>query len=108
MLDAQAREMMLLPEDTDLVAFWQKVLEYNPDNADVLERLGKTCLYEDKDEKGIEYIKQAIRLNPGENILHLDIARYYMYQYGGLGRAHQVFGPDLTALLEELNRTLAA
>ncbi|MFC1761027.1 type I restriction-modification enzyme R subunit C-terminal domain-containing protein [Planctomycetota bacterium] len=29
-------------------------------------------------------------------------------QYGGLGRAHQVFGPDLTALLEELNRTLAA
>ena len=29
-------------------------------------------------------------------------------QYGGLGRAHQVFGPDIVKLLEELNRTLAA
>ena len=29
-------------------------------------------------------------------------------QYGGLGRAHQVFGADLVELLEELNRTLAA
>jgi tetratricopeptide (TPR) repeat protein len=78
-LGAQAREMML-PEDTDLVAFWQKVLEDNPGNADVLERLGKAYLYEDKDEQGIQYIKQAIRLNPEKNILHLDIARYYMYQ----------------------------
>lgn len=29
-------------------------------------------------------------------------------QYGGLGRAHQVFDADLGELLEELNRTLAA
>jgi len=29
-------------------------------------------------------------------------------QVGGLGRAHQVFDPDLTALQEDLNRTRAA
>ena len=78
-LGAQAREMML-PEDTDVIAFWQTVLKDNPGNADVLERLGKACLYEDKDERGIKYIKETIRLNPAKNILYLDIARYYMYQ----------------------------
>jgi len=78
-LGAQAREMML-PEGTDLIVFWQKVLESNPGNADVLERLGKACFYEDRDEQGIDYIKQAIQLDAGKNILHLDIARYYMYQ----------------------------
>ena len=78
-LGAQAREMML-PEGTDLIVFWQRVLESNPGNADVLERLGKACFYEDKDEQGIDYIKQAIQLDAGKSILHLDIARYYMYQ----------------------------
>ena len=29
-------------------------------------------------------------------------------QQGGLGRAHQLFGADLPALLEELNEVLAA
>ncbi len=78
-LGAQAREMMM-PEGADLVAFWQKVLENNPNNADVLERLGKACFYEDKAEQGINYLKQAIQLDVGKNILHLDIARYYLYQ----------------------------
>jgi tetratricopeptide (TPR) repeat protein len=78
-LGAQAREMML-PEGTDRVAFWQRVLESNPGNADVLERLGKAYLYEGKDDQGINYVKQAIQLDSGKNILHLDIARYYMYQ----------------------------
>lgn len=76
---AQARELML-PEDSDLIAFWQKVLKKNPNNADVLDRLGKAYFYEQKPEKGIEYLKQAIKLDAGKNTLHLDIARYYMYQ----------------------------
>jgi len=78
-LGAQAREMML-PEGTNLIVFWQKVMQGNPGNADVLERLGKACFYEDKDKQGIDYITQAIQLDAGKNILHLDIARYYMYQ----------------------------
>ncbi|MBC8206248.1 MAG: hypothetical protein ISR85_04145 [Kiritimatiellales bacterium] len=76
---AQARELMM-PEGSDLIAFWQKVLAQHPDNADVLDRLGKACFYEDKPEQGIEYLKKAIQLDAGKNTLHLDIARYYMYQ----------------------------
>ena len=66
-LGAQAREMML-PEGTDTIAFWQKVLENNPDNADVLDRLGKACFYDDKAEQGIKYLKKAIELDAGKTL----------------------------------------
>jgi tetratricopeptide (TPR) repeat protein len=78
-LGAHAREMML-PEGADTIAFWEKVLVQHPDNADVLERLGKANFYAQKPGQGIEYLKQAMRLDATKNILHLDIARYYMYQ----------------------------
>lgn len=76
---AMAREMML-PDDADRIAFWKKVLEENTDNADVLERLGKAYLYEQKEDEGIPYLNEAMRIDPGKATLHLDIGRHYMYQ----------------------------
>ncbi len=78
-LGAQARDLML-QDDADRVAFWKTVLDGNPDNADVIERLGKACLYADQTEKGIDYLEQAIQMDQDKNTVHLDIARHFMYQ----------------------------
>lgn len=74
---AKAREM-LLPDDADKVEFWQKVLDNNPEDADVLERLGKAYLYQDKVEQGAKYLEEAMRVEPGKEILLLDLARYHL------------------------------
>ncbi|HEY5621017.1 MAG TPA: tetratricopeptide repeat protein [Pontiella sp.] len=76
---AMAREI-IMPDDADYIAFWTEVLENNRNNTDVLERLGKAYLYKNQPEQGIEYLKEAIRMDAGKNSLHLDIGRYYMYQ----------------------------
>ena len=74
---AKAREL-LLPYDADRVEFWQKVLENNQDDADVLEQLGKAYLYQDKVEQGVNYLEEAMRTDPEKEILLLDLARYHI------------------------------
>ena len=74
---AKAREL-LLPDDADRLEFWQKVLENNQDNADVLEQLGKAYLYQDKVEQGVEYLEEAMKTDPEKEILLLDLARYHI------------------------------
>ena len=74
---AKAREL-LLPDDADRLEFWQKVLENNQDNADVLEQLGKAYLYQDKVEQGVKYLEEAMKTDPEKEILLLDLARYHI------------------------------
>ena len=74
---AKAREL-LLPDDADKVEFWQKVLENNQCNADVLEQLGKAYLYQDNVEQGVKYLEEAIKTDPEKEILLLDLARYHI------------------------------
>ncbi len=73
----KAREL-LLPYDADRVEFWQKVLENNKDNADVIEQLGKAYLHQDNVKQGVKYLEAAMKMNPEKNILLLDLARYYI------------------------------
>lgn len=73
---AKARELRL-PEDADRVAFWQKVVESNPGNADALEQLGKAYLYQENSDQGTKYLEDAMSADPGRKLLLLDLARYY-------------------------------
>ncbi len=76
-LGAKARELRL-PNDADRVEFWQEVLAENPDNADVLEQLGKAFLYKDDVEQGANYLEEALTADPTRQLLLLDLARYHM------------------------------
>ena len=77
-IGAKAR-VFLMSEDADYIEFWKKILEKHQNNAMVLEELGKTYLRMGKTEDGIKYIQDAMEVNPDLSLLHLDIARYYIY-----------------------------
>jgi tetratricopeptide (TPR) repeat protein len=70
---------ILLPEEADSVGYWQKVLDKHEGNAEVLGELGRAYLYIDQVEDGIKCFEEAASINPGQNILFLDLARYHTY-----------------------------
>lgn len=75
---AKARAI-LMPEETDYIGYWQKVLEKHEGNAEVLRELGRTYLFKDQVEDGVKCFEEAVRIDPGQNILILDLARYHAY-----------------------------
>jgi tetratricopeptide (TPR) repeat protein len=79
---AKARAI-LLPEKADSVEYWQKVLEKHEGNAEVLRELGRAHLFKDQVEEGIKCFEEAVRIDPGQNILFLDLARYHTYKVLG-------------------------
>ena len=73
---AKAR-VILLPEETDIVDYWQKVLEKHERNAEVLKDLGRAYFIEDRAEEGTKCFEEAVQIDPDQNVLILDLARYY-------------------------------
>ena len=73
---AKARAI-LLPEEADYVGYWQKVLEKHEGSAEVLRELGRAHLFKDQTEDGVKCFEEAVRIDPGQNILLLDLARYH-------------------------------
>lgn len=78
---AKARAI-LLPEGADHIEYWQKVLEKHEGNAEVLRELGRAYLFKDQAEDGAKCFEEAVKIDPGQNLLFLDLARYH----GGKGR----------------------
>jgi tetratricopeptide (TPR) repeat protein len=76
---AKARSI-LLPEDADKVAYWENILSQHPGNAEVLEELGKSCLYSERFAEGIGYLHEAIEADPRKKVLLLDLARCHVYR----------------------------
>lgn len=74
---AKARAM-LLPDDADAIDFWKGILKQHEGNAEVLEELGRNCLYEDKIEEGVKYLEAAVEADPSKTVLLLDIGRYHL------------------------------
>ena len=74
---AKAREL-LMPEDADYVAFWNEIIENNPENADALQALGRIYLFMENIDEATNYYQEAIDLDPSKNVLYLDLGRYYM------------------------------
>lgn len=73
---AKARAI-LMPEEADYVGYWQKVLEKHEGNAEVLKELGRTYLFKGQVDDGVKCFEEAVRIDPGQNILILDLARYH-------------------------------
>jgi len=75
---AKARAL-LMPEEADYIGYWQKVLEKHEGNAEVLRELGRHYLFKDQVEDAVKCFEDAVRIDPGQNTLILDLARYHVY-----------------------------
>lgn len=73
---AKARAL-LLPDEADTVDYWQKVLEKHEGNAEVLKDLGRAYLFKNRAEEGTKCFEEAVQIDPEQNVLFLDLARYY-------------------------------
>jgi tetratricopeptide (TPR) repeat protein len=102
-IGAKARELCL-PKDVDRVEFWQEVLANTPNNADVLEQLGKAHLYKDDVEQGTNYLEEALQIDPRRSLLLLDLARYHIIT---ARRDAQLIDTALPLAEELINRYLS-
>lgn len=68
---------VLLPDEADPVEYWQKILEKHEGNAEVLKDLGRAYLFKDRAEEGTTCFEEAVQIDPEQNVLILDLARYY-------------------------------
>jgi len=73
---AKARAI-LLPDEADIVDYWQKVLEKHEGNAEVFKDLGRAYLFKNQAEEGTKCLEEAVQIDPEQNVLILDLARYY-------------------------------
>jgi tetratricopeptide (TPR) repeat protein len=71
-------EELLLPDEIDRVAYWTSILNEYPGEAAVIEQLGKAYLYDNQVEEGMRQLELAYETAPGNHLLLLDIARFYL------------------------------
>jgi tetratricopeptide (TPR) repeat protein len=70
---------ILASEDFEFVKYWGDLLEKDKDNPKLLTEAGKACLYAEDPGKAESYFEQSIKLDPNNNIMILNLARYHMY-----------------------------
>lgn len=68
----------LAPEETDQVAFWKEYQILHGENPDVFKEIGIACLYNEDPVNANLFFSKAIALDSSEQILWLDMGRYYM------------------------------
>jgi type I restriction enzyme R subunit len=91
-------------QDNELVPFPEKVNANFNAWLSSQEKGGKR--FTDEQRRWLEMIRDHIAANLSIEIDDFELAPFT--QDGGLGKAHQVFGDGLDAIIEELNGTLAA
>lgn len=69
----------LLPENSDLVKYWENFLAADKKNPELLMEVGKAYLIKDDPKNAERYYNEAKKLDPSKNILILDLARYHVY-----------------------------
>ena len=74
---AKAR-LILLPETTDLVAYWKKYIETNGECCKSLKELGVSYLMKQNIQEASVCFDKAIALDKSQNIRILDLARFHM------------------------------
>jgi tetratricopeptide (TPR) repeat protein len=77
-IQALRANVFLLPEDANLVEYWEEAYKNNDKNAIVCAELGKAYLLYGDLEEGREHIMEAYKLNPDNCDLLLDLARATM------------------------------
>ncbi|NQV01171.1 MAG: hypothetical protein HQ542_00865, partial [Bacteroidia bacterium] len=78
--DFYAAKAKLVLNPGDEVAFWQDWLSTHDTTPEVLREIGIAYLYQEDIDQTKTYFKQAMLLDSTQNILLLDISRYYMFQ----------------------------
>ena len=58
---------------------WEALREHQPDDADVLEELGKAYLRAERIDEAVACFDEAIRLDPAQRMLLLDLGRHHMF-----------------------------
>ena len=71
-------KLSLAGDKADPVDFWTKYLSAHKSDANIQKELGRACLYKDDPGQAAKYFNEAIKLDPSENILLLDLARYHI------------------------------
>ena len=74
---AKAR-LVMMPEDTDMVKYWEKYITENGENCKVLKELGVANIYNDDIDTAGKCFTKAIAINKSQNIRLLDLARFHM------------------------------
>ena len=83
-----AKAKSILSPESCGVEFWRAFLSKNrPENADVLEELGKAHLREDQVEQAVKCFEQAIERDPGKTCLFLDLSIYHTFRAMRAGKA---------------------
>ncbi len=73
---AKAR-LVMMPEGTDMVQYWQNFIAENGESCKALKELGVACIYSDDIAGAQEHFKKAMDLDKSQNIRLLDLARYH-------------------------------
>ena len=69
---------VLAPENTDMVKFWKDRLAADAQNTELMKEVGKACLLKEDPVNAEKYFDMAIKSDPSNNILILDLARFHM------------------------------
>jgi len=73
---AKAR-LVMMPEGTDMVEYWQKYISENGESCKALKELGVACIFKDDIEGAKKHFEKAMNLDKSQNIRLLDLARYH-------------------------------
>lgn len=74
---AKAR-LAMLPEETDMVIYWEEYIAKNGEDCKALKELGVANLFNANVDGAKECFEKSIILNKTENVRILDLARYHM------------------------------
>lgn len=73
---ARAR-LIMMPEGTDMIGYWENYMEEQGESAEALKELGVAALFNDDIETAKVKFEKAINLDPAQNIRLLDLSRYH-------------------------------
>jgi tetratricopeptide (TPR) repeat protein len=68
----------LLPENSDLVKYWEPLLVADKNNPELLMEVGKAYLMKDDPKNAEKYFTEVRKADPSKNILILDLSRYHI------------------------------
>ncbi|MEN8118529.1 MAG: hypothetical protein ABFS16_16215 [Bacteroidota bacterium] len=74
---AKAR-LVMMPEGTDMVEYWNKYIAENGEDCKSLKELGVASLFADDIDGAKKSFEKAMAINKSQNIRILDLARFHM------------------------------
>ena len=89
-------------------AYWKEVLKAHPNNAEVLEELGKAYLKTAEVDEAVSCFEEAVKQNPKKAYLFLDLSIFHTYSAMSDTQDKALFGKNVTAGDAAVSRYLNA